>query len=195
MTHLFWAVVALFLGFAFVAMEVFLPSGGVLGFLAFTALATSLVFAFLYDPMAGALFLAGMLLGLPVVIVLALKWFPYTPIGRRVILGAPGSDDDDENLEADARQALIGKTGTAKSMMLPSGAVLLDGRSMDAVSEGMPIEAGQMVRVTDVRGNRIVVRLIDEEEVFETASETQGDDELARPIDSLGGDPFEEPLA
>ena len=51
--------------------------------------------------------------------------------------------------------------------MLPSGAVAFEELTVDAVSEGMAIEAGQKVRVVDVRGNRVVVRplLPDEDEV------------------------------
>jgi hypothetical protein len=44
--------------------------------------------------------------------------------------------------------------------MLPSGLIRIDGRSYDASSEGMPIEAGQRVKVVDVQTNRLVVRLV-----------------------------------
>jgi membrane-bound serine protease (ClpP class) len=67
--------------------------------------------------------------------------------------------------------------------------VTIDGRKVDAVSEGMPIEAGCRVRVLEVHGNRVVVRPVDEESGAEEES-----DPLSRPIDSLGSDPFEDPL-
>jgi hypothetical protein len=74
--------------------------------------------------------------------------------------------------------------------MLPAGAIILDGRTVDAVSEGMPIEAGQMVRVVEVRANRVVVRPLDDE--IPSAS---AEDPLRRPIDSVAPDPFHEPPA
>ena len=39
-------------------------------------------------------------------------------------------------------KTLVGKIGKAKSLMLPSGAVDIEGTTVDALSEGMAIEAG-----------------------------------------------------
>jgi hypothetical protein len=52
----------------------------------------------------------------------------------------------------------------------------------------MPIEAGQAVRVIEVRGNRVVVRPADD-------AEPPAGDVLSQPIESLGLDSFEDPLA
>ena len=72
--------------------------------------------------------------------------------------------------------------------MLPSGAVEIDGQTIDALSEGVPIESGQRVRVIEVRGMRVVVRPADDEP-------PTTDDVLSQPIDSLGLEPFDDPLA
>jgi membrane-bound ClpP family serine protease len=53
---------------------------------------------------------------------------------------------------------LIGKRGTARGTMLPSGIVVINGKPYDAVSEGTPIEAGQTVLVVSVSTQRLVVR-------------------------------------
>jgi hypothetical protein len=42
--------------------------------------------------------------------------------------------------------------------MLPSGLVIIDGKSYDAVSEGVPIEANQTVLVVAISTQRLVVR-------------------------------------
>jgi hypothetical protein len=42
--------------------------------------------------------------------------------------------------------------------MLPSGLVLIDGKSYDAVSDGMAIEPGQAIIVVSVSTQRLVVR-------------------------------------
>ena len=39
-----------------------------------------------------------------------------------------------------------------------------DGHTVDAVSESMPVEVGQAVRVVQVRGHAVVVRPVDEEQ-------------------------------
>jgi hypothetical protein len=59
---------------------------------------------------------------------------------------------------------------------------------IDAVSEGVSIEAGQAVRIVEVRGMRVVVRPA-------TSAPPPSNDPLAQPIESLGLDPFEDPLA
>jgi hypothetical protein len=84
---------------------------------------------------------------------------------------------------------LVGKFGVAKSLMMPSGAVLIDGATIDALSEGIPIEAGQRVKVIEVRGTRVLVRPVDENEAPQAS-----DDVLSRPIESLGLDSLDDPL-
>ena len=68
--------------------------------------------------------------------------------------------------------------------------ITVDGRTIDAVSDGPPIEPGQKVRIAEVQGNRVLVHSIDEA----TPSQTDADP-LARPIDSIGGDPFQDSSA
>ena len=92
---------------------------------------------------------------------------------------------------------LVGKVGKAKSLMLPSGAIVIDGRVIDAVSEGMAIEAGQSVKVVEVRANRVVVRPLtpEEEQQLARQQEDSPDDLLSRPIDTLGLDPFDDAVS
>ena len=85
----------------------------------------------------------------------------------------------------------MGKLGVAKSMMLPSGAVQVGNLVIDALSEGLPIEAGQRVKVIEVHGSRVVVRPADPDE---PATPAVADDLMSRSIESLGIDPFDEPL-
>jgi hypothetical protein len=42
--------------------------------------------------------------------------------------------------------------------MVPSGSVLIDGKTYDAVSEGLPIEPNQPVIVVNVSTQRLIVR-------------------------------------
>jgi membrane-bound ClpP family serine protease len=186
-----WAILLLVLGLALVVLEVFIPSGGILGFLAGCSILAAVVVGFMDGrPWVGLTILATAVFGIPVTVMLALRWWPSTPLGRRMLLGAPTSG---EVLPDGSRQRtlkeLIGREGVAKSKMLPSGAVSIDGRTINAVSEGMPIDVGQRVRVIDVHGNRVVVRPVDGE-----ASSPADADRLSRPIDAVGLDPFDDPL-
>jgi membrane-bound ClpP family serine protease len=168
-------------------MEVFFASAGLLAFLAAAAVVAAVVMGFQQSLLAGTLILLGAIAGLPTVIVLALKLLPKTAMGRRLLLFAPKSEDvlpDDP--EKQRLKGLIGRTGRAKSKMLLSGVITIDDRTVEAVSESMPIEIGQAVRVVQVRGQRVVVRPV------------EGESSAAPPADPLQqtyDDPFDLPPA
>lgn len=189
-----WAILLLVIGLALVVAEVFVPSGGVIGFLAFCTITGAVIVAFMENSMTGLMILAISIVGLPVIIALALKWWPYTPIGKRVLLQSPQGDEvlpDDPRRRA--LKGLVGKVGRARSKMLPSGAVVIEGRSIDAVSEGVPIDEGQPIQVVAVHGVEVIVRPV-EEQVLREASRP-ADDMLSQPIESVIPDPFDEPPA
>lgn len=182
-----WAVLLLVLGTGFAVLEVFFPSAGILGFLSAVAVLAAVVVGFLASPIVGILILLGAMVGLPTLIVLGFKYWPKTAMGRRVMLMAPSSEDvlpDDS--EREFLKSLVGRIGRAKSKMLLSGVITVDGRTVDAVSESMPIEVGQAVRVVQVRGHGVVVRPIDDE----PAVTPPGD-----PLQQTFDDPFDAPPA
>jgi len=160
-----WAILLLVLGTGLALLEMFFPSAGILGFLSAASLIAAVVMGFYEGAFVGLLILLGAVVGLPTVIALGLKYWPKTAIGKRVLLTPPKSEEVlPEDPEKEVLKKLIGRTGRAKSKMLLSGVVTIDGKTIDAVSESMPIEVGQPVRVIQVRGNRVVVRPIDESE-------------------------------
>lgn len=186
-----WAILLLFVGLALAMMEVFIPSSGILGLLSFCAILAAVVLGFMHGPGAGFAILATAMFGLPAVVILALKWWPLTPMGRRFLLENRTSEEVlPDNPKLRGLKELVGRVGVAKSKMLPCGAVTIDGRTIDAISEGVFIEPGRQIRVIDVRGTQVVVRPLDVETLLEP-----GDDPLSRPIDSVGPDPFEGPPA
>lgn len=196
--YLTWAIVLLLGGLALMILEAFVPSGGALGTLSVIALLAGVGLAYYSGPLEGTMLLLTSLVAAPFCIYLALKWWPNTPLGRRVLLNVPTSEEvlpDSPHLRT--LRELVGKVGKAKSLMLPSGAIVIDGRVIDAVSEGMAIEAGQLVKVVEVRANRVVVRPLDPEEEKQLSQqrEESHDDLLSRPIDTLGLDPFDDAVS
>jgi membrane-bound ClpP family serine protease len=191
MVPLVWSALLLILGLALVVVEVFVPSGGILGFLSIVSLVSGIILAFYHQGAeAGFIFLAITAATVPTALALAFRWWPKTPMGRRLLLDIPTSEEVlPDSPERRSLRQLVGRLGVAKTVMLPSGAVLVDGHTIDALSEGMSIEAGQRVRVVEVRGNRVVVRPADDVE------EQTSDDVLSQPIESLGLDSLEDPLA
>ena len=97
---------------------------------------------------------------MPAALAAAVKWWPDTPIGRMMLIPLPKSPEEvlPETENYRGLKNLVGKRGTARGLMLPSGIVLIDNKPYDAVSEGMTIEAGQNVLVVAVSTQRLVVR-------------------------------------
>ena len=187
-----WSVLLLLLGIGLIGLELFVPSGGVLGILALLAILGSITMAFTGGWVSGLTMLVTNFVVIPVLIALAIKWWPYTPIGKAVVLQNPESDaevlPDDEYYRR--LKDLLGRRGVAKTKMLLSGSVVIEGASYDAVSEGMAIDPGQPIRVLAVEMNRVVVTL---DEPWMQAGESS--DVLLQPAENLGLQSPEEPPA
>jgi len=56
---------------------------------------------------------------------------------------------------------VVGKTGTAKTVLRPSGKVVIDNELYDATSETDWIEPGTVVKVVKALASYIIVRTID----------------------------------
>jgi membrane-bound serine protease (ClpP class) len=180
----------LVLGCGLLVLEVFIPSGGIFGFLATLAVIGSMVMGFRRDRTTGLSFMAIAVFAVPAVIALAFKYWPKTPMGK-AFLGALPSEE--EVKPEDPRRALVGKVGIAQSKMLPSGAVLIDGDLVDAVSQGLAIDPGEPVVVVEVRANRVMVRPARAHEV--RSADVRADDVLSRPLQDFGLDGIDEPLS
>jgi len=192
MDPIVWATLLMILGFALVILEIFIPSGGILGFLAVCSILVSVGSAFVYrDAATGFTFVLIAVVGFPAAVAAAFRWWPNTMVGRRMLLHVPAEADilpeDDPREEI---RELIGEIGSANSDMFPGGTVVVKGKTYEAVSEGMPIDKGQSVEVVDVQNNRLVIRASEADPPPEAV-----DDVLSKPIDTVGLDPFEDPLA
>lgn len=155
-----WIAALVAVGLGMILLEVFVPSGGVLGLLAVAALGAGVVTAF-YElgALAGLAVLASVFVAVPIVLVLAFRWFPLTPLGRRVLPPAPEANDVIPDAAVRQRlRSLVGRFGHTTSELLPWGHVEVDGRRIDAVSEGGPIAENTRIEVVGVQGRAVVVR-------------------------------------
>lgn len=193
MHPLIWSVLLFLLSVGFVLLEMLIPSWGVLSFLSFASAVAAVIVAFISGgSVVGTVFLCAVVVILPAVIALAIRWWPHTPIGRRIINLPPESEDDVlPNDEATlSLRKLVGKRGKAETVMLTAGTICVEGRTLDAVSEGMPIESGQEVVISLIEGNRIIVRpLLPSED-----NEAEAGNILSQPLDLLGLDELDGPL-
>jgi len=109
-----YAVLLLATGSMLALMEVFFPSAGLLGFLSAAALLAAVGMGFYQNPWVGWSILVVEAIGIPILVVLAFRYWPKTALGRRVLLAAPKSDEvlpDDP--KKDRLKMLIGRTGRA----------------------------------------------------------------------------------
>ena len=60
-------------------------------------------------------------------------------------------------------QSLIGKTGTAKTVLRPSGTAEIEDQFVDVVTSGEYVEEGAFIQVMDVEGMRVIVREVRKE--------------------------------
>jgi membrane-bound ClpP family serine protease len=188
-----WAILLLLIGCSLVVLEVFIPSGGIISILAGVAFITSLIIAFwegpTTGPTTGLVFVGIMVFAIPTLIMLAFKYWPKTRMGKAFLGELPR---EDEVAPEDSRRTLIGRVGVARSKMLPSGAVEIDGQMIDAVTQGQAIEPGAYVVVVEVRANRVVVRPAGKDQ---RPSHPNPKDILSRPIEELGIESLDDPMA
>jgi membrane-bound ClpP family serine protease len=159
------AILLLALALFLFAIEVFIPSGGVLVIGASGTLIASFVFAWRawWPGQVGYfwLFLGSAALLVPGVVMGMFTLWPYTPMGRRAILQEPRPEEIASFVELDERNShLVGKIGKAATTMNPAGILLLDGQRIQCQSEGMIIEIDETVKVISAYGNRVIVRRV-----------------------------------
>ena len=160
MNTLVWVLALLLIGLAVMVLEVFVPSGGVLGFLSVVAILAAIVMAFAQQGVGfGVAVLGVSFVAVPAVLALAFRWFPDTPLGRRVLPPPPEPDEVLPDVERRrALRALVGLRGRTTSPLLPWGSVEVEGIHCDAMSESGPIPADAVIEVTGVQAAAVVVR-------------------------------------
>ncbi|MFW5682754.1 MAG: NfeD family protein [Phycisphaeraceae bacterium] len=166
---LFLAAVTLML------LEIFIPSGGILGGLALLTLISGVVMCFQINTTLGLVSAIMALIGLPVVVGLGLKLAPETPVFKMLSLKAKqtpvvgsmasaGIDklrgESGEITESDsaASSSLVGKTGQALSDLRPVGTCLIDGKREECLAASSVIQRGTPVEVISEDGMTIKVR-------------------------------------
>jgi membrane-bound serine protease (ClpP class) len=87
-----------------------------------------------------------------------LRVLPRLPFGRRLVLGTEMTALGGYASPPNRDHGYLGRTGIALSPLRPAGIADIDGARVDVVSDGSFIDVGADIVVTQVDGNRIVVR-------------------------------------
>jgi membrane-bound ClpP family serine protease len=168
--YLLWGFILVAGALALLVIELFVPSGGLIGALAGVAAIGSIAAFFQYDTLWGVVATGAYVVLTPITLVFIFKVWIHSPIGRSMILGGSdptATDVSDEHAAASeyarverlARlRELIGADGVTATALRPVGTVVIQNERIDALAESGVIEAGTPVVVTDVYDNQIKVR-------------------------------------
>jgi membrane-bound serine protease (ClpP class) len=129
---------------------------GMLFVLALAALAIGVTLTFSYDTTTGIVTLLTLVVSLPVLGAVLIHFWSRTRVGQKFFLQSP--EDETMRTEHQELERLIGRYGKTISALRPAGVADFDGRRIDTITEGMPVEPDQWVRCIDVRAGKVIVR-------------------------------------
>jgi len=152
-----WPAIFLFVfGIIFILVEAFMPGFGIFGIVGLTAVIISIVLAAASTNLGIYMLLISFVIA-GIAGYLAFKYFQRKGTLKRFILSESATREAGYSSSNDYSY-LLDKTGEAITPMRPSGAIEIEGKRYDAVSEGGFISASETIKVTKVEGYKIVVR-------------------------------------
>jgi membrane-bound ClpP family serine protease len=156
MDYLTVALILIGVGAILLLGEVFVPTGGVLVVAALLCFAAAVGTILYYGTLIeGVVAIIGLAIGIPAVgYVAVMAW-------RRMSLKSVLDEPEALVAPASDLEILKGRTGKTVSPMRPSGSVEFDGRRVDAMTEGMMLDAGVWVRCVDVKRGQVIVRKLE----------------------------------
>ena len=191
-----FAICLLLLSIVLLCLELFIPSAGLLSVAAVISTIGWIVAAFVYGGTTmGALAMVVTAVIFPVAFVVATRIWPKTTLGRAVLIGDAAHDHQRASRWTEERTQLVGRHGKTISPMRPSGAIEVDGRQFDAVTEGRPLSAQTEITVISFLGNSLVVipRIVDPTGEFPAAAASSAEPSTAE-LERQIPDPFDDPL-
>jgi len=171
---LLYVVLLIVVFYLLLVAEFLLPTSGFLAVTAIAALVAAISIAFSHSTSTGLTTLGTVVVTTPIVLSALVRLWPHTPIGRRMLNRRPGemvSESAKRTPRGVPLSDLVGQLATTKTNLLPSGIITVGGERVDAVSIGMPIDAGTKVVITSVQAGKVRVRPASEEDVAATDEE------------------------
>lgn len=197
MAALQWMITLLSVAALLAGLELFIPSGGLLATMAVITALGGLLFAFRHSPDLGWLVLIGLLIAIPALLALAVRIWPRTWIGRRMLINADSRVSGPAAAEHQPDpKSLVGRIAQVRSGLMPSGLVELDGIRYEAFTEEPPIDKGELVRIVRWEMGRLLVAPSDAQaarKVVEAGHTVDHHLLLGESTEALGIDSLEDP--
>jgi membrane-bound serine protease (ClpP class) len=144
-------IITLFIiGLTAITIELFIP-GAIVGICGVGCVIASIIFAYLHvSNLLGHLLLGIGICFIPVFFIL---WYKLLTNMFAVKASEKGFSSAKDKLDD-----LLSAEGVAITTLRPSGTANINGKKVDVVSEGVMILKNTKIKVTDVKGNRVVVK-------------------------------------
>jgi len=160
MTIIYVALILLVIGLALLLVEV-LTAGmdfGISGILGFAALASSAVIVIVSFGLLGVIIvLCALAVKIPAGIVF-FRWLKKRQFYGKFVLSETLAEDKSD---ISGLEFFIGKEGVTKTALRPHGDAMFNGAGVEVWSESAYVPANARVKVVDVKGKRVIVKLVD----------------------------------
>jgi membrane-bound serine protease (ClpP class) len=159
-----WLIISLLyaIGLALLIVEVFLPAHGLLGIVGAIVLGYAVYQTFRLDETAGLVGLIVVAVGLPTGLIVAVRNWHRTPVGRRISPPNPKLSAKDR-MPVEEISVLIGRSGRAVTPLRPVGTCLFDGKRIECKAEYGMIERGTLVEAIRLVDRTLSVRPVRDE--------------------------------
>jgi membrane-bound ClpP family serine protease len=149
------AIVLYLVALLLLAIDIFVPTGGILLVCGAICAVMAIYFGFRSGTNAGLTMLLIVLATIPALFYAFLKVWPHTPIGRRVLLEPKKQSETRRN---DELRALIGTVVINRWPLIPTGQIQIGHRRYNAMSsDGKTIEIKARVKVVHIYERMLVV--------------------------------------
>jgi len=157
--YLIVALVLFAVGLVALGGEFAFPTGGFFLIAALVAFAAAVLVVWIYGTTTEfTIAVIGFCVGVPALGWLLVQAWKSMALKRGLDPKAAGGTVAQAIPELSELDALRGQTGKTVTPMRPAGTVLLNGRRVDAMTEGMMLDSGVAVQCVEVKAGRVIVR-------------------------------------
>ncbi len=156
-----WVALLFAAGVLLIFAEFFVP-GLVLGTIGGVLIVISALLGVYHYPDYALFIIIGETVGAGAGVILGFYMLTRTRAGSLLTL-AHAQTAASGYVSAESDMSLVGAEGVVLTALRPSGTIMVGDKRVDAVSDGMFIEAKQRVKVVEVHGSRVVVESMEDE--------------------------------
>ncbi|MCG3166944.1 MAG: hypothetical protein POELPBGB_02727 [Bacteroidia bacterium] len=166
-----WEILVFFAGIILLGIEIFaLPGFGVAGISGIILMVSSLILSLIgnvgfdFDPVSASrateavlIVFTALLIAIPLSVFLGYRFLNSSFFGRLALNTIQETSQGYSSVDVAAGNNLVGKTGTAFTVLRPSGKILIDGEVYDAASLTGYIEKNEHVKVIKFETAQLIV--------------------------------------